>query len=335
MKIDITKIKNSTKLTFTFFVTAIFLSVFFVSYSVSVKNDFLMKELELKITENIDIKIHKVEDLLDNQEKEYRKVYDEELFVRFLKLSHEDEKYDETLEETFNLFDSSTFFGVGLSDSEGFIVSTDRREFIGMDFSDTLVTKKILAEGEAYSIYPELEPSEVGLAYGKIINDPETGEFLGSWGVRFPLNRLKKIIGEEDSLGKTAESYLISDDFLLLTPSRFLHGENKGVLVQVVNTENSKNCFDKDFEGHAFKHEPVILIPFLDYRGEEVLGTHREVFRTNWCLLVEVEKSDSINSPLVKYAIKQIVFSVFFIIIFTLLGSLIGRYLNLNTNRKK
>ena len=130
------------------------------------------------------------------------------------------------------------------------------------------------------------------------------GAFLGVIVIKMDLETLFRITTDRTGLGKTGEIYIINEENYLLTPSRFLRGENKGILTQVVDTENSKKCFegigrygafdDEELAEHSKTSEEII---FEDYRGEEVLGVHSHIISQPWCLIAEMDKSEALSAP--------------------------------------
>jgi len=301
-------------------------SLIFISYSDASMEELLIQDVEKRLDAVVESKAEQVLNFVDELKVEFDKLYNEELFVRFLRLSSDDPDYNETFHEVLRWLDEGEFFGVGMSNREGIVAAADRRLFIGLDFSEVKSTKDIVSKGKAYSTFPEIGNAEVGLTYGERIDDPETGEFLGHWGILVQIEELRQSLGAVDEIGETAEIYLVSDEFLLLTPSRFLSGKNKGVLLQVIDTENAKKCFNESSIGHNVEI-------FLDYRGEEVLGVHREIPGAHWCLLMQVDKSEVIDRPLGRLILKNILFSLIGIIILSLIGLFIGKSLDKKGHR--
>jgi len=128
------------------------------------------------------------------------------------------------------------------------------------------------------------------------------GEFLGVIVTKMELSTLFDITTDRTGLGETGEIYITNKEGYLLTPSRFLEGENKGVLTQRVDTENSKKCLEgleiygafdeRGLKRHSEVSEGTI---FEDYRGEDVLGVHTHIVGQTWCLLAEIDESEALG----------------------------------------
>lgn len=119
-------------------------------------------------------------------------------------------------------------------------------------------------------------------------------EFVGVVVIKMLPDVLMDIMTRENNLGEGAETYIINENGYLITPSRFLEGENKGILTQIIDTENSKKCL-KDLDEymktgavHQFENDPVL---FVDYKGGYAIGSHHIIPEVNWCLLAEANKT--------------------------------------------
>ncbi len=161
----------------------------------------------------------------------------------------------------------------------------------------------------------------------------DDNKLLGVIILKIGLEGLFEITLNRQGLGETGETYLVNDEKFLVTPSRFLRGEEKGVLVQKIDTENTRDCFNESVEGHFAEIEPIIS--FLDYRGEEAIGTHREVSNVSWCLIIKIDKNESLDVLLKDYIIHQIVVGLIAILILTLAGFFTGRYFEKKRGKKR
>ncbi len=158
-------------------------------------------------------------------------------------------------------------------------------------------------------------------------------KLIGVIILKVGLDTLFEITLEGQGLGETGEVYLVNEEGFLVTPSRFLRGEEKGVLVQTVESEHAKECFDESIVGHLERGESVIS--FSDYRGEKAIGTHREVLDINWCLLAKIDESEVIDKPLKNYILNQVIVSGLVIVVITLSGFAVGSYLDRGYRFKK
>ncbi len=327
--------KSSIKFMISFLMISLVISVILVSYSINFTEKFLKNDIENKLQSVLSEKIQQVEIFLSEQEEIFYETFNEELFASLLELSSDDEKYNETLQLVINKLNLSRAVSAGITDSLGVVVASRSPNMIGVDISASPGIPEMLSFGGKEEIDWVIIPgpsSSLILALGRTVYNSDK-EIVGATGTRVSLNELKKIVGPLNELGETADTYLINKDSLLLTPSRFLRGENKGVLVQIVDTESSRNCRSMKEEGAHKDHDPINF--FLDYRGEEVIGTHDHILEPNWCLLVEVDKEEVIDVLLKEPIKKNVFFSLIGIFVSSLIGFFIGNYFDKKNKRRK
>ena len=141
---------------------------------------------------------------------------------------------------------------------------------------------------------------------------------------RIDINLLNKITADKTGLGETGETYLINKESLLLTPSRFMINN---ILVQEVNTINAQNCIE-GMKMNATEHRGhEKIVPFLDYRGELVLGAHYYISETEWCLLVEIDEAEVLGIVKEKLLQKFVISVVIILILVFLISFFAGGYL--------
>ena len=161
----------------------------------------------------------------------------------------------------------------------------------------------------------------------------DDNKLLGVIILKIGLDSLFEITLDRQGLGETGETFIINEDSFFVTPSRFLKGEEKGVFVQKVDTEHSRACFNESIIGHAKGYESIIS--FIDYRGEETFGTHREILDVGWCLLIKIDKSEALDTPLRNYIVRQIIVGLIVILVLTVFGFFTGRYFEKKRGKRK
>jgi hypothetical protein len=157
----------------------------------------------------------------------------------------------------------------------------------------------------------------------------DESKLLGYIAIIDEMDEIFEISKEIVGIGETEESYLINDKKLLISP---LTLEYLDILVQSINSENSENCFNETFPEHFERNESVSS--FLDYRGEVVLGTHREIESIDWCLLTEVDKEE-VMMPMTKFLRNRIIFVGVIILLLTLVGFFVGKYFDKEVKGEK
>ena len=224
-------------------------------------------------------------------------------------------------------------FEIDVLDANGIVIGTTQiEEELGEDFSQ----KDFFVEGkkEAYikDVFYDDEFDRNAIAFSAPIIDK--GEFLGVVVIKMGLEALADITIDRTGLGETGEIYIINSDGYLITPSRFLSG-NEGLLTQVVDTENSKKCFEGLVLYGVFDEEELAEhsktsggIIFEDYRGEVTLGVHSHVIGQTWCLLAQIDESEVLKEPRQKLLVVSLFILLVTALFLFLLAHFSGRFLD-------
>lgn len=215
-----------------------------------------------------------------------------------------------------------SFYEVFALDSNGKLVgTTNPKKEYGKDFAQ----EPIFLEGKQAPYVKDYFYDEEYRRNGITISAPvlKQGEFVGVIVIKMSLEELIEIVVKAGDFKEYGQIYLIDKNFLLATPSKFLRGENAGLGAQTVDTENSRNCFQESAPGHSTRSEPIFS--FLNYKGEKVIGTHREIKGANWCLLTEIEEEKGLLVEQNKFMRNQIIISIFIVGFLTLIGFFVGR----------
>ena len=231
-------------------------------------------------------------------------------------------------------------YGIEVLNSQGIIVShSGKEETEEVHKEENKFFKTVFSLGKegifvSDAFYDkEFERNAIAIS-APIIDE---GEFLGVVIIKIGLNTLFGITTERTGLRETGEIVIINKESLLITPSRFLRG-TAGVLVQEVDTENARKCFE-GLEIHGvFDEEELAIhsktsggIIFEDYRGEVTLGVHSHVIGQTWCLLAQIDESEVLG----KARTSLIIVSVFIVLITSILVSLIAVFVGKSFERRK
>ena len=125
-------------------------------------------------------------------------------------------------------------------------------------------------------------------------------KIIGAVALQMPLNAINKIMQEKTGLGESGETYLVGDDYLMRSDSRF--ESNSTVLKKQVRTKAVE-------EALSGKNECKIV---ADYRGIDVFSSYSKlnVKGLNWVILAEIDLEEA-EKPL-----SSIKSSITFILIF-------------------
>ena len=224
----------------------------------------------------------------------------------------------------------SEFYEVFILDSNGKIIASSNELYVGLDKSTD--DYFINARNKTY-----IKDAYYSETVKKRVLAISTPHLEGVLVARIKLNELNEITTDKTGLGETGEVYLINKEKFLITSSRFFENE---IMVQEVKTENTEKCIEhyekfynpetKEIEEHE-NEEPI----FLDYRGEDVLGTHYYIPEMQWCLLAEIDKSEALRIPRIKLISISLGVIIIITSIITLLGYGMGIFLDKRYKIKK
>ena len=235
------------------------------------------------------------------------------------------------------------FYDIFVLDNKGMVIGSSNPDILNKtDYSQDL----IYIEGSKTSYLGDFtydkEFSRNGLMIAAPIfeKDEFSGNFVGVIVFRMsidPLVELIRNIGNFDEenpvgIGSRGDIYIINNIGYMITPSRFLKGETKGVLLQKVDTTNFQNCIKLDITKGRINHEEVTY--GLDFRGENIVGVHKEIPQTPWCLLVEVGEDEMIRDPIISYIKKLLLLFIPLIIVLAASGFFIGKYFEKGMGKK-
>lgn len=220
----------------------------------------------------------------------------------FIKNSLYDIKHNRNKEETMEKLShhltanklpvDKHFYKVMALGINGVVVASTDNASIGAD----LAGDTVFLEGRTRPYVKSLSYDDISDVKSLVLAAPvlRENEFVGVVAIKMLPDVLMDMMMSENNLSETTETYIINEYGYLITPSRFLEGENRGILTQIIDTENSKKCL-KDLDEyietgivHQFENDPAL---FVDYRGEYVIGNHHIISGVNWCLLAEADKT--------------------------------------------
>jgi len=183
------------------------------------------------------------------------------------------------------------FFLIGV---DGYIEYTVEKED---DFATNLVDGPYAETGLAEVFHAAVEkPGEVALSdleryapssdapalFMAIALQSSENEVSGVLAFQLPTDRFLDIMNYTSGMGETGETYLVGDDQLMRSNSRFI--ETSTVLVQPVDSHTVKLALAGE-EGVEYT---------LDYRDVEVLSAYTsiDVGETRWALMAEIDRTE-------------------------------------------
>jgi len=235
-----------------------------------------------------------IETVLTNYEQIGTNAALNEFFRRFLDLEQETSAYleeQQLLNARLEISENGEewIYGIHLIDKDGIVVASSKTNNIGTDFSshDEYINAK------ERTFISSLVLNEVRGTPSLYISAPivrlPSFEFLGMIIINIYPAELYSILTDRVGWGESGETYLINNDFLLISPSRF---QEDTFLATSVQTENAQKCFQERITIDS-QDPPEVIGPFLDYRGASVLGAYGYIPRMDWCLLAEIDYAES------------------------------------------
>lgn len=108
------------------------------------------------------------------------------------------------------------------------------------------------------------------------------GELLGALALQMPVDRMNGFMHVTEGLGETGETYLVGQDLLMRSDSRF--SEVSTILRTKVDTAMARNALNGE--------SGIVVGP--DYRGVHVLSAYAPVsfLGTHWGLLAEIDETE-------------------------------------------
>lgn len=183
------------------------------------------------------------------------------------------------------------FYDLLFVDTSGFVFHSIRQE---EDFQKNLLTGKLnntslskalqgnqQTKFSSFEFYgPSDEPAAFFIALVSIQN-----QHAGWLILQCAINRVNTILTNRHQMGRTEEVYLVNDEKLMLSESRFI--EDGTILKLKVNTESVRQALN------ANSGESVIT----DYRGARVYSSFErfEHFNTTWIIIAEIDESEVIT----------------------------------------
>lgn len=186
--------------------------------------------------------------------------------------------------------------------------------------------------------------NEIDCFIVQVIVDKE-GHKIGLIALQIPIYSINKMMWDSTGLGNTGETYLVGDDLLMRSDSRFI--KNSTVLNVKVNTEGVKKWL---INKNKFNNNPIYQNPetntsvnmnqiiikskpyeafnaniYTDYRGIKVLGVSTNIavlerLGVSWILLVEIDEHEAFHSVSIlrNISVTMIILTIILVFIFSL-----------------
>jgi C4-dicarboxylate-specific signal transduction histidine kinase len=198
--------------------------------------------------------------------------------------------------------------GISLLTNEGIVLNGE------IDLSEIVVNgqsyfalkeKKIIVK----YYYCECRKKDFYVIAGPIYDSIEKDKVIGIIAFDIELEKISALMKENLDSGENEEVYLIDENGLLLSSSKYIRKGNKGgILIQEVKSDGAKNCLEhikKYSKGESVEEHAEDILQYTNYMGDEVFGAHAYVSEIMGCVVAE-ESADEILKFSMLYYIKNI-----------------------------
>ncbi len=180
-----------------------------------------------------------------------------------------------------------------LLDGDGVVVASATPEHIGLDRS----TDGCFLGARTAPFIKDAHRSAITGRDSIAISAPllrgPGGDLLGVLVAHMDTAELDTITTDRTGLGETGETYLINEDGLMITPSRFQEDTFLNLRVDTDNARAALADIRAMRQGQLpeeHEHEALVAI---DYRGVRALGVHDHIAEMGWSLLAEVDVKEA------------------------------------------
>ncbi len=220
--------------------------------------------------------------------------------------------------QDYNNVDNSDFYEISVLDKNGLLIgSTNENIGLGKDFSEKVFYKK--SQRTSYLsdfVYDDdLDKQGMIISAPIIIGD----QFSGVVVFKLSVDVLKELVQDIVRVNKIGaieveeaeDVYLMDNDgFFIVVPKRFKNRDDVDVLSgdreKNISDDSPKFCLGEISDGSK-RMVYERSASFTDLYGNEYITTHTTIPETNWCLMVEVDKDNVVNKPILKYVINQLI----------------------------
>ena len=307
------------KISISFFVASILLSSMAVHAWYSLTKSALQDSIYSHLESVAQSRAHNIETFLNEKKESIKQLSAGLAIERLLLTDKNDSEYNDRIEDVIQRLSKTedmvkSVVSIGVANRFGIIV-VGPEALIGHDRSK----EKVFLEGKkdvfvVDVVFPPEDGEEPIMGLVAPIN--KDNEFLGTIFMRLSLALLYEILEDKTGLGETGETYLVNKEGYMISPSGI---QEDVVLKQKIDTKQARLCLEEHIEKGLPEKIDKIPSTYLDYRGKDVLGTHHYIPEMQWCLLAEIDATESLSSLL-----KQKSYAVILLFIIPLVSLLIG-----------
>ncbi|MBU1046476.1 cache domain-containing protein [Patescibacteria group bacterium] len=327
-------IQLSTIFTISIFLVALIVGVTCVFYSFTATRLILEEKVNDNLRQLANAHAHHIETFLEDKKNKVLDFgFDKFIVEKMNNLSNKEGLgLDKELNEYLVKYRESRgleFYEIFVLNQKGQLVATTN---IYDDMKTDFFKDILFREGERSVYMSDFIFDKEKFREEMIISAPITdnNKFLGVVAFRLSIQSLFDLINEiitankigSEDVEKSEDVYLMNTDGLfIVSPARFEGRKDTGILSSEVDRLDTspKFCLGDIFEGsRRMTYEGSAS--FTDLYGNEYITTHTTIPATDWCLMVEVNKSDVLDKPLFRYIINQLIVLTIVMVIINFIG---------------
>jgi methyl-accepting chemotaxis protein len=189
-------------------------------------------------------------------------------------------------------------YDIFLIDLKGNVIYTVFKE---LDFASNLLSsevkdgglsqvyRKALLEPEHKAVFQDFEPyapsNNVPAAFiAQAILDDQ-GNKIGVLAFQMPIERLNRVFADYSGLGEQGEAFIVGENKLMRSDSRFLNGESTTILKRVIDTAPVEEALSGK-TGTILTKNYADMATLSSYSALEFLGT-------KWAIIAEIPKAEA------------------------------------------
>ena len=183
--------------------------------------------------------------------------------------------YDDIFKNSKGMFD------LKIVDQNGIVVLASNPYYEGLDLSTDPLFKKGLEQAFVTYGTNNYEGSRAMITVSPIRQISDEGKTLGVAIGNWDPVVTDTILLNREKLGKTGETYIVDENYVMLSPSRFIDDAPFNVMADTLPV---RSCFEKKEAYNGF---------YNDYRGIEIVGSSYCASDSGFVLLTEIDADEA------------------------------------------
>lgn len=174
------------------------------------------------------------------------------------------------------------FYQIDLITKNGVVALSTDSTFEGTDLSSDTIFKKAISSSDLWYEFDNKYKTPSAITVSPVL-DKVTSQVVGAVITKKGVETVFEILKYGKGLGETGQSYIVNNERLMITPSRFIENAPYNV---GVDTEPIKKCFEHDdnFRGY-----------YQDYRGVTVFGISQCNIIPSFVLITEIDRLEILS----------------------------------------